>query len=88
MAFKKNEQGNWVPAISRSSNWVRRSEQASGIWGRVADGSRPRCVPALSLEDTLVGLKAAGCNYVEFHDTEAEPADAPAIMQAVERRRA
>ena len=58
---------------------------SAGIWNIGPGGSRfaPAMRPALSLEKTLSELKAVGCTHVEFHDTEAEPADAEKIMVSV-----
>jgi xylose isomerase len=82
MAFKKNSAGHWVPA---TTEYALGEAFGAGVWNMGTGGGRfaPAMRPALSLEETLVGLKAAGCSHVEFHDTEAEPADAPKIMQAV-----
>jgi xylose isomerase len=82
MAFKKNDAGQWVPVLPQHELGT---AFAAGVWNLGPGGGRfaPVMRPALSLEETLSHLKAAGCTYVEFHDTEAEPADAEKIMAAV-----
>jgi xylose isomerase len=82
MAFKKDGSGKWTPALSEFGLG---EAFGAGVWNMGTGGSRfaPAMRPALSLEETLVGLKDAGCSHVEFHDTEAEPADAVDIMKAV-----
>jgi xylose isomerase len=80
--FKKNNAGNWVPVFPE---YELGAAFAAGVWNVGTGGSRfsPAMRPALSLEATLSALKQAGCSHCEFHDTEAEPEDAEAIMQAV-----
>ncbi len=58
---------------------------SAGIWNNGPGGGRflPVMRPQLELEAALVAYKKAGLNYVEFHDTEAEPSDAERIMRAV-----
>ena len=82
MAFKKDGSGNWVPDMTE---FALGEAFGAGIWNMGPGGGRfaPVMRPELSLEESLAGLKDAGCSYVEFHDTEAEPADAPQIMAAV-----
>jgi xylose isomerase len=82
MAFKKNEAGQWVPDFPKHELGT---AFAAGVWNIGPGGGRfaPVMRPALTLEETLTHLKDAGCSYVEFHDTEAEPADAEKIMAAV-----
>lgn len=82
MAFKKNEAGQWVPDFPEHELGT---AFAAGVWNVGPGGGRfaPVMRPALTLEETLTHLKDTGCSYVEFHDTEAEPADAEKIMAAV-----
>ena len=82
MAFKKNDVGVWTPVMPRHELGT---AFAAGVWNIAPGGGRfaPVMRPALPLEETLALLKKAGCNYVEFHDTEAEPADAEKIMKVV-----
>ena len=82
MAFEKNASGEWAPAFKK---YDLGEAFAAGIWNIGPGGSRfaPAMRPVLSLEQTLAGMKAVGCTHVEFHDTEAEPADAEPIMTAV-----
>jgi xylose isomerase len=82
MAFKQNAAGEWTPATPQ---YALGEAFAAGIWNMGPGGSRfaPAMRPALSLEQTLSEMKAIGCTHVEFHDTEAEPADAETIMSAV-----
>lgn len=82
MAFQKNGAGAWQPVFP---SYPLGTAFGAGVWNLGPGGGRfaPVMRPALSLEQTLTGLKAAGCDFVEFHDTEAEPADAEKIMQAV-----
>ncbi|MBB6048918.1 TIM barrel protein [Armatimonas rosea] len=83
MAFRKDSQGNWAPA---TTTYTLGEAFAAGVWNMGTGGGRfaPVMRPALSLEETLVGLKDAGCSHVEFHDTEAEPEDAVDIKKAVD----
>lgn len=80
--FVKNEAGAWVPSFPHHALGT---AFGAGVWNLGPGGSRfaPAMRPALSLEQTLSELKAAGCSYVEFHDTEAEPEDGEKIMAAV-----
>lgn len=80
--FKQNSEGKWVPSFPE---YQLGEAFAAGVWNVAPGGSRfaPAMRPALSLEATLAELKGAGCTHVEFHDTEAEPADAEKIMVAV-----
>lgn len=82
MAFKKNDAGQWVPAIP---TYELGTAFAAGVWNIGPGGGRfaPVMRPTLELDQTLALLKDAGCTHVEFHDTEAEPADAEKIMAAV-----
>ena len=80
--FQKNAEGQWEPVFTQHALG---SAFAAGVWNVGPGGSRfaPAMRPALSLEETLSELKAAGCSHVEFHDTEAEPEDADKIMASV-----
>jgi xylose isomerase len=82
MAFQKDSAGRWTPVFPQ---YPLGQAFGAGVWNIGPGGSRfaPAMRPALSLEQTLAELKAAGCTHVEFHDTEAEPADAEKIMAAV-----
>ena len=82
MAFEKSASGEWTPAFKKYNLG---EAFAAGIWNIGPGGSRfaPAMRPVLSLEQTLADMKAVGCTHVEFHDTEAEPADAEGIMTAV-----
>lgn len=82
MAFKKNDAGEWIPKFQ---TYALGEAFAAGIWNIGPGGSRfaPAMRPVLALEQTLSEMKAVGCTHVEFHDTEAEPADAQKIMAAV-----
>lgn len=82
MAFSKNDKGEWTPVLPQ---YPLGDAFAAGVWNLGPGGSRfaPAMRPALSLEQTLAELKAVGCTHVEFHDTEAESADAEKIMSAV-----
>lgn len=82
MAFTKNSAGQWVPAFP---TFALGDAFAAGVWNVGPGGGRfaPVMRPVLALEETLAHIKAAGCTHVEFHDTEAEPADAEKIMAAV-----
>ena len=72
--FHKDAEGKWVPSFPE---YALGEAFAAGVWNIAPGGSRfaPVMRPALSLEGTLDALKGAGCTHVEFHDTEAEPAD-------------
>ncbi|MDX1932345.1 MAG: TIM barrel protein [Capsulimonadales bacterium] len=80
--FKQDSTGKWIPDLPQHELG---GAFAAGVWNIGPGGGRfaPAMRPTLSLEATLSELKAAGCTYVEFHDTEAEPKDADAIMTAV-----
>jgi len=82
MAFRKDDAGQWAPAFPHHALG---SAFSAGVWNIGPGGGRfaPAMRPALSVEQTLAELKAAGCTHVEFHDTEAEPEDAEKIMAAV-----
>jgi xylose isomerase len=82
MAFKKNASGAWVPDLHE---FALGAAFGAGVWNVGPGGGRfaPVMRPVLSLEETLAALQAAGCTHVEFHDTEAEPADAESIMVSV-----
>ena len=82
MAFTKNAAGDWTPVLPE---FALGEAFAAGVWNIAPGGSRfaPAMRPALSLEQTLVELKTAGCSHVEFHDTEAEPEDGEKIIAAV-----
>ena len=82
MAFQKNDAGAWTPVLPEHPLGA---AFAAGVWNIAPGGGRfaPAMRPALPLEATLNLLKEAGCTYVEFHDTEAEPEDAAKIMAAV-----
>ena len=82
MPFNKDDAGRWVPVFPRHELGT---AFAAGVWNIGPGGGRfaPAMRPVLSLEETLAGLKDAGCTHVEFHDTEAESADAEKIMAAV-----
>jgi xylose isomerase len=80
--FARNADGDWEPVFPQ---YKLGTAFGAGVWNIGTGGSRfsPAMRPTLSLEETLAELKAAGCTHVEFHDTEAEPADADKIMAAV-----
>jgi xylose isomerase len=82
MAFQKDSSGRWTPLFQQ---YPLGQAFGAGVWNIGPGGSRfaPAMRPPLSLEQTLAELKAAGCTHVEFHDTEAEPADGEKIMAAV-----
>ncbi len=82
MAFKKNSAGQWVPELPE---YQLGEAFGAGVWNIGPGGGRfaPAMRPVLSLEETLAHLKTSGLTHVEFHDTEAEPADAEKIMTAV-----
>src|SRR5438309_73472 len=82
MAFEKDASGAWRPKFKQ---YKLGEAFAAGVWNIGPGGGRfaPTMRPVLSLEDSLAEMKAAGCTHVEFHDTEAEPADAEKIMTAV-----
>lgn len=82
MAFKKNDSGEWIPDLPQ---YTLGDAFGAGVWNIGTGGGRfaPAMRPALSLEQTLTEFKAVGVTHVEFHDTEAEPADAEQIMAAV-----
>ncbi len=82
MAFKQNSAGQWTPVLPQ---YPLGGAFGAGVWNVGPGGGRfaPPMRPALSVEQTLAELKAAGCSHVEFHDTEAEPADGEKIMAAV-----
>ena len=82
MAFKQNSAGDWVPSYPAHELGT---AFGAGVWNVGPGGGRfaPVMRPVLSLEATLSELKNAGCTHCEFHDTEAEPADADKIMTAV-----
>src|SRR5947207_13424065 len=82
MAFKKGESGRWTPVLPENALGT---AFGAGVWNIGPGGGRfaPAMRPVLSLEQTLAEMKSVGCTHVEFHDTEAEPADAQKIMAAV-----
>lgn len=82
MAFKQDDAGRWTPVLPQ---WPLGEAFGAGVWNIGPGGGRfaPVMRPALSREQTLAELKAAGCTHVEFHDTEAEPEEAESIMRAV-----
>jgi xylose isomerase len=82
MAFRKDESGQWVPQLKEHELGT---AFGAGVWNIGPGGGRfaPVMRPALSREETLAQLKAAGCSHVEFHDTEAEPEEGEQIMRAV-----
>lgn len=82
MAFAKDSAGNWQPVFPV---YGLGDAFAAGVWNVGPGGGRfaPVMRPVLSLDQTLLELKGAGCSHVEFHDTEAEPEDAEKIMKSV-----
>ncbi|HLJ54324.1 MAG TPA: TIM barrel protein [Chthonomonadaceae bacterium] len=82
MPFQTDASGAWRPAFTQYNLG---EAFAAGVWNVGPGGGRfaPAMRPVLPLEAVLAEMKAAGCTHVEFHDTEAEPADAPQIMAAV-----
>ena len=82
MAFTKNSP--WGLDSSGSAICVGRGVRGGDMeyWaGRRAICARDAA--GFGIEQTLAAMKSVGCTHVDFHDTEAEPADAKKIMAAV-----